>query len=101
MSSASNQIDSTTYTDLTGCVPTMSLKNKLYIFVAYDYTTNAIIVRAITDCEVPTIVAAIDDVFSYLECKGFKPQFNVLDNEASLAITKYLRSHQMAICPSE
>eukprot|EP00804_Cyclotella_cryptica_P019746 CCRYP_009657-RA/>CCRYP_009657-RA protein AED:0.25 eAED:0.25 QI:0/0/0/1/1/1/2/0/496 len=32
-----------------------------------------------------------DDVFSYLESKGFKPKFNVLDNEASHAITEYLR----------
>ncbi|KAL7479099.1 hypothetical protein ACHAW6_004847, partial [Cyclotella cf. meneghiniana] len=90
-----DQIDGTTYTNLAGRFPTMSLKNKQYIFVAYDYTTNAIIVRAITDREAPTIIAAFDDVFSYLERKGFKPQFNVLDNEASLAITKYLRSQHI------
>eukprot|EP00804_Cyclotella_cryptica_P003418 CCRYP_018558-RA/>CCRYP_018558-RA protein AED:0.36 eAED:0.21 QI:0/0/0/1/1/0.83/6/0/1396 len=53
-----DQIDGTTYTDLTGRFPTMSLENKQYIFVAYDYTTNAIIVRAITDRESSTIVKA-------------------------------------------
>eukprot|EP00956_Cyclotella_meneghiniana_P039503 scaffold172759_cov23-Cyclotella_meneghiniana.AAC.1 len=63
----------------------MSLENKQYIFVAYDYTTNAIIVRAIPNREAPTIVNAFEDVFSYLESKGFKPKFNVLDNEASTA----------------
>ncbi|KAL7487259.1 hypothetical protein ACHAW6_015776, partial [Cyclotella cf. meneghiniana] len=39
-----DQINGTTYTDLTGCFPTMSLENKQHIFVAYNYTTNAIIV---------------------------------------------------------
>ncbi|KAL7479986.1 hypothetical protein ACHAW6_005700 [Cyclotella cf. meneghiniana] len=77
-------------TDLTGRFPTMSLENKQYIFVAYNYTTNAIIVRAITDRESTAIVKAFDNIFSYLEHKGFKPKFNVLDNEASAAITKYL-----------
>eukprot|EP00804_Cyclotella_cryptica_P007932 CCRYP_019848-RA/>CCRYP_019848-RA protein AED:0.05 eAED:-0.05 QI:0/-1/0/1/-1/1/1/0/1335 len=85
-----DQINGTTYTDLTGCFPTMSLENKHYIFVTYDYTTNAIIVRAITDSESSTITRAFNDIFTYLTTKGFKPQFNVLDNEASNAITDYL-----------
>ncbi|KAL7479932.1 hypothetical protein ACHAW6_007837 [Cyclotella cf. meneghiniana] len=86
-----DRIDGTTYTDLTGRFPTMSMENKQYIFVAYDYTPNAIIVRTITDRESATIVNAFDDIFTYLEEKGFKPRFNVLNNEASSAITEYLR----------
>eukprot|EP00804_Cyclotella_cryptica_P024442 CCRYP_019261-RA/>CCRYP_019261-RA protein AED:0.29 eAED:0.18 QI:0/0/0/1/0.33/0.25/4/0/786 len=73
----------------------MSLENKHYIFVAYDYTTNAIIVRAIPDRESSTIVQTFDDIFSYLTSKGFKPKFNVLDNEASHAITEYLRQQNI------
>ena len=46
-----DQIDGTTYTDLTGRFPMMSINNKQYMFVAYDYTSNAIIVRAIKDRE--------------------------------------------------
>ena len=90
-----DQIDGTTYTDLTGRFPTMSLERNQYVFVAYDYTTNAILVRAITDREATTIVAAFDDIFSYLDSKGFKPKFNVLDNEASSAITEYLRTNNI------
>ena len=86
-----DQIDSTTYTDLTGRFPTMSLENNQYVFIAYNSTTNAIIVGAITDRESNTIVKAFDDIFSYLDSKGFKPRFNVLNNEASHAITEYLR----------
>jgi hypothetical protein len=48
-----DQINGTTYTDLTGRFPTMSLENNQYVFVAYDYTTNAILVRPITDREAP------------------------------------------------
>eukprot|EP00804_Cyclotella_cryptica_P030317 CCRYP_011858-RA/>CCRYP_011858-RA protein AED:0.36 eAED:0.36 QI:0/-1/0/1/-1/1/1/0/366 len=69
----------------------MSLENNHYIFVAYDYTTNVIIVQAITDRESATIVKVFDNIFTYLTSKGFMPQFNVLDNEASHAITEYLR----------
>jgi hypothetical protein len=90
-----DQIDGTTYTNLTGRFPTMSLENKHYVFVAYDYTTNAIIVQAITDHESATIVKAFDDIFTYLTSKGFKPKFNVLDNEASHAITEYLRGQNI------
>ena len=57
----------------------MSLENNQYIFVAYDYTTNAIIVRAITDRESATIVKAFEDIFLYLESEGFKPKFNILE----------------------
>ncbi|KAL7477254.1 hypothetical protein ACHAW6_003070 [Cyclotella cf. meneghiniana] len=82
--------------DLTGRFPTMSLENKEYIFVAYDdYTTNAIIIQAITDHETATIIDAFNDIFSYLKSKGFKPKFNILDNEASAAITVYLRNNDM------
>jgi hypothetical protein len=90
-----DRIDGTTYTDLTGRFPTMSMENKQYIFVAYDYTTNAILVRAITDRESATIVNAFNDIFTYLENKGFKPLYNVLDNEASSAITEYLRRKEI------
>eukprot|EP00804_Cyclotella_cryptica_P028195 CCRYP_011052-RA/>CCRYP_011052-RA protein AED:0.30 eAED:0.33 QI:0/0/0/1/0.5/0.33/3/0/617 len=90
-----DQINGTTYTDLKGRFPTMSLENNQYVFIAYDYTTNAIIVRAITYWESNTIVKAFDDIFSYLISKGFKPKFNVLDNEASHAITEYLRRHDI------
>jgi hypothetical protein len=44
-----DQINSTAYTDLTGWFPTISLENNQYVFVAYDYTTNAILVRPIKD----------------------------------------------------
>jgi hypothetical protein len=90
-----DQIDGTTYTDLTGRFPTMSMENNQYVFVAYDYTTNAILVRAIPNREATTIAKAFQDVFSYLETKGFKPKFNVLDNEASSAITNFLRSQDI------
>ena len=38
-----DQIDGTTYTNLTGRFPTMLLKNKQFIFVAYDYTMPSLL----------------------------------------------------------
>ncbi|KAL7503111.1 hypothetical protein ACHAXN_000960 [Cyclotella atomus] len=75
-------------TDLTGRFPITSMENNQYVFVAYDYTTNATLVRAIKDRQSATIVDAFDNVFSYLANKGFKPEFNVLNNKASGTITE-------------
>ena len=84
------KIDGTIYTDTTGRFPTFSFDGKQYVFVAYDYTTNALIVRAIPDREAATIVKTFDEIFTYLDDKGYQPKFNVLDNEASGAIKQYL-----------
>jgi len=41
-----NTVTGTIYTDITGASPVRSFKNMQYIFVAYVYDLNAIIVRA-------------------------------------------------------
>jgi hypothetical protein len=46
----------TLYHDLTGRLPVMSLEGNQYFLVAYDYTINAILVRAIKDLESATII---------------------------------------------
>ena len=84
----------TVYLDLTGKFPYMSLDGNQAILVVYDYTTNAILVEPVKNFESSTICAAYEKVFTYLESKGFKPQFNVLDNQASSAIKSFLQSKQ-------
>ena len=85
-----DQIDGKIYTNTTGRIPMCSFEGKQYVFVAYDYTTNAILVRAIPDRDASTIVKTFDAIFTYLENKVYQPKFNVLDNEASGAIKQYL-----------
>ncbi|KAL7506634.1 hypothetical protein ACHAXN_005126 [Cyclotella atomus] len=91
-----DQIDGTTHTDLTGRFPISSMESNQYVFITYNYTTNAILVRPINDRKAVTIVDAFDkNVFSYLASKGHKPKFNVLDSKASAAITEYLRQENI------
>jgi hypothetical protein len=45
-----NTITGTLYTDITGTFPVRSFKSMQYIFIAYVYDLNAIIVHAMPSC---------------------------------------------------
>ena len=47
-----------TYTDLTGRFPNQSSRGSNYIFVAYNYDSNAILTKAIPNRETDTIITA-------------------------------------------
>ena len=59
--------------------------------MAYDYDTNytfAIPIKNVTDA---AIIEAFIKVFTTLKEKGYKPMFNVTDNQAVTPIKEYLR----------
>ena len=68
----------------------MSLEGNQYYFVAYDYDTNAIFAIPIKNLKDESIIAAFDEIFTDLTTKGYKPQFNVTDNQATTPLKKYL-----------
>jgi len=70
----------TYYTDATRALSTRSLNGNQYYFVAYDYDTNYIFAIPIKDQTEASIVGGFEEVFSSLKKKGFKPQFNGMDN---------------------
>ncbi|NCG02080.1 MAG: hypothetical protein GWP22_01255, partial [Actinomycetales bacterium] len=80
----------TLYIDGTGTFPFQSLDGNQAMLVFYEYTSNAILVEPIPNFESASIVNAFSRQFKYLEDKGFKPTFNVLDNQASKAIKSFL-----------
>jgi hypothetical protein len=84
-----NELD-TLYNDLTGKFPIKSFRGNAYIFVAYAYSPNAIIVRAMKNRSDEEMLKTYKDVYAYLKAKGFKPNFNVSDNECSRTIKEYL-----------
>ena len=92
-----DQNDNTLYGDQTGRFPVQSFKGNNYIFVAYVYGPNAIIVRPIKNRSDASMVEAYQDVYKYLEDRGFKPQFNVTDNKCSKAIKDFLKQQQATI----
>lgn len=87
----------TMYTDLTGAFPVRSYKNMQYIFVAYVYDLNAIIVRPMTSRTDAAFIAAFTDVFATLCAQDYMPQLNVMDNECSKAVERHIRTAKLDI----
>jgi hypothetical protein len=56
----------TMYMDLTGSFPVWSFKNKQYIFVAYVYDLNAIILCAMPTCTDAAMITAFKEVIEVL-----------------------------------
>jgi metal-sulfur cluster biosynthetic enzyme len=92
-----NTITGTMYTDITGAFPVRSFKSMQYIFVAYVYDLNAIIVRAMPSRTDASMVTAFREVITTLKTGGYCPALNVMDNECSAAVEKYIRSGQINI----
>jgi hypothetical protein len=87
----------TMYTDLTGAFPVRSFKNMQYIFVAYIYNLNAIIVRPMASRTDAFFISAFTKVFAILRARDYQPALNVMDNECSKAVEKHIRANKMTI----
>lgn len=78
------------YNDLTGNFPFMSLDGSVCFFVLYHYETNAILATPIAGLDDKSIFNAYKTQFEMLEAKGYKPKVNVMDNQATKYIKKFL-----------
>ncbi len=87
----------TMYMDLTGSFPVRSFKNMQYIFVAYVYDLNAIIVCAMPTRTDAAMITAFDKVIEVLRTHGYHPALNVMDNECSTAVERYIQSEKIII----
>jgi hypothetical protein len=92
-----DQNTGTIYTDQTGNFPVRSFHGNRCQFVAYDYRSNAILVRALKDQTDNSLLAAFEDVYTYLTDRGFPPQLNVMDNQCSKTIQKFIESNNAKI----
>jgi hypothetical protein len=89
-SAFANKISGVVYNDLTGNFPFMSIDGSVCFFVLYHYELNAILVKAIANVDNHSIYEAYKEVFELLEVKGYKPKMNVMDNQATKFIKKFL-----------
>ncbi len=87
----------TMYTDLTSAFPVRSFKNMQYVFVAYIYDLNAILVRAMPSKDKAAMIAAFSDIFSTLAAHGYAPTLNVMDNECSKAVKAHIKANKMNV----
>jgi hypothetical protein len=90
-------ITGTMYSDITGTFPVRSFKSNQYMFVAYIYDLNAIIVLAMLSCTDASMVQAFTKVIAILKSGSYHPALNVMDNECSAAVKKYIRSKAINI----
>jgi hypothetical protein len=92
-----NAITGTMDTDITSAFPVCSFKSMQYMFVAYIYNLNAIIVRAMPSRTNASTVQAFTKVISILKAEGYHPALNVMDNKCSAMVKKYIRSESINI----
>jgi hypothetical protein len=78
------------YHDLTGSFPFMSFDGSVCFFVLYHYESNAILATPIAGLDDISIFHAYKKYFEELTAKGFKPKLNVMDNQATKYIKKFL-----------
>ena len=82
------------YNDLTGTFPFMSLQGNVCFLVVYHYESNAILALPIAGFSDDVIFRAYKEIYEMIESKGFVIRFNVMDNQASKVIKKFLTPRQ-------
>jgi hypothetical protein len=85
------------YNDLTGSFPYMSLQGNVCFLIVYHYKTNAILALPISGLDDNTIFATYKTQFEYLENKGHKIKLNVMDNQCTKQIKKFLTANDCNI----
>ena len=83
--------ENTIYSDLTGQFPVRSYDGMVYIFVAYVYKFNAILLHPMKSREDTSMVEAFTSIYTDLEAIGHKPKLHVLNNECSRAVQNFLK----------
>jgi hypothetical protein len=78
------------YNDLTRSFPCMSLQGNVCFLVVYHYESNTILALPIPSLNDNTIFATYKTQFEFLESKGHKIKLNVMDNQCTRQIKKFL-----------
>ena len=83
------------YSDQTGRFPIVSGRGHSYIFVYYDFDSNAILSVALPDRRGSSIRDAWSTIFSKLKINGYAPSLHILDNECSSDLKKAFLDHNV------
>jgi hypothetical protein len=84
-------INGKVYTDLTGRFPMTSSKGNKYILVLYEYDGNAILAEPMKTKSDVEAVKAYTVLYIQLTDAGLKPNFQIMDKEASAAVKSFLK----------
>eukprot|EP00978_Attheya_sp_CCMP212_P014572 scaffold37188_cov29-Attheya_sp.AAC.6 len=83
------------YTNLCGRFPILSTQGNQYIFILYDYDSNAILSRAMKNRSDKEMTRVFSELADTLKDRGFKPQYHVLDNECSAALKSEIQKRSI------
>jgi hypothetical protein len=83
------------YAELTGRFPTTSLSGNKHILILYDYDSNIFLSALMKNRGDKEILRAFDLLIQSLIIRGLRPSLKCLDNEASLALRKYLTKQEI------
>ncbi len=72
----------------------MSFDGSVNFFILYHYASNSILAKPITGLDIMSIFTAYKTYFEELTAKGFKPQLNIMDNQATNHIKKILTKNK-------
>ncbi len=85
------------YNDMTGNFPFVSLDGNVCYLIIYHYESNSILATPITGLTDTIVYEAYKQKFKELEKKGFKVRMNVMDNQATKHIKKFLTEKECDI----
>jgi hypothetical protein len=89
-------INGKVYTDLTGRFPTTSSKGNKYILVLYEYDGNVILAGPMKTKADAEAVRAYTLLYRQLTNARLRPNFQIMDNEASTAVKYFLKQNNIA-----
>jgi hypothetical protein len=78
------------YHNLMGSFPFMSYNGSVCFLVLYHYKSNCILATPIGRLDNMSIFQAYKTYFKDLSAKGYKPNLNIMDNQATKHIKKFL-----------
>jgi hypothetical protein len=78
------------YSDQTGQMVAPSSKGNNYIFIMYDYDSNAILAEPMQNRKAESLLAAYKKVHQTLRSKGMSPKIQMLDNECPQILKNYM-----------
>ena len=84
----------TTYTDLTGRFPYKSTAGNEYLYIMYDFDSNAIMALPIKNRQAKTLVTAWDTLQQHFTKNGHTVKHFIMDNEISWDLRAALKKYK-------
>jgi hypothetical protein len=85
------------YTKLLGAFFVSSFKSMQYIFVAYIYDLNAILVHSMPSKNDAAMITTFTNILAALAARGYIPTLNVTDSKFSKTVEAYIKSNKIDI----